>query len=280
MRRRDAQTVRDLSPDLATLGGLDVRGVAVTAPGTGTPYDFVSRWFGAKAGIPEDPVTGSAHAQLAPLWAERLGRTTLTARQLSARGGTVRCRVEGDRTFVTGNCVRFLNGTIALPDWPPGEGCLHRKPRAPPRCRTGKGRAVSPHPDIPQSKENLVSTSIHRTPGQLPILPGSVTANGFVFTSGIIAPSVIKAMQTGGTVPFAQQVTESVDALLAELKAAGSAHDRVVSLDAFLASASDVPRWNEEFLRVWPTPGPARMTLITGFTHPAVLFELRATAVV
>lgn len=112
----DARTVRDLTPDLAVLAGLDVRGVVVTAPGSGTPYDYVCRWFGARAGIPEDPVTGSAHSQLAPMWAARLGLATLTARQMSARGGTVRCRVEGERTFLTGGCVRFLQGTATLPD--------------------------------------------------------------------------------------------------------------------------------------------------------------------
>ena len=61
-------------------------------------------------------MTGSAHSQIAPLWAERLGRTELVARQLSARGGTVRCRVDGDRTHLTGRCRRYLTGTIELPD--------------------------------------------------------------------------------------------------------------------------------------------------------------------
>ena len=79
----DANTVRDLTPDLSALSKLDVRGVIVTASGAGTGFDFVSRWFGAQAGVAEDPVTGSAHSQIAPLWAEWLGRTTLIARQLS-----------------------------------------------------------------------------------------------------------------------------------------------------------------------------------------------------
>jgi predicted PhzF superfamily epimerase YddE/YHI9 len=112
----DAETVRTLHPDLAALSRLDVRGVVVTAPGTGTRYDVVSRWFGARAGIPEDPVTGSAHCQIGPLWAERLGTTELVARQLSPRGGTVRVAVRGDRTLLTGTCVRFLTGTATLPD--------------------------------------------------------------------------------------------------------------------------------------------------------------------
>jgi PhzF family phenazine biosynthesis protein len=112
----DAGTVRTLRPDLAALARLDVRGVVVTAPGTGTGYDVVSRWFGARAGIAEDPVTGSAHCQIGPMWAERLGTTDLVARQLSARGGTVRVAVRGDRTLLTGTCVRFLTGTATLPD--------------------------------------------------------------------------------------------------------------------------------------------------------------------
>lgn len=111
-----ADVVRDLDPDLGALAGLPVRGVVVTAPGDGTGYDFVSRWFGGEAGIVEDPVTGSAHSQIASLWADRLGKTSLVARQLSARGGTVHATVRGDRTLLTGRCVRFAAGTAVLPD--------------------------------------------------------------------------------------------------------------------------------------------------------------------
>jgi PhzF family phenazine biosynthesis protein len=112
----DAETVRALRPDLSVLAQLDVRGVVVTAPGTGTGYDVVSRWFGAQAGIPEDPVTGSAHCEIGPLWAGRLGTDDLVARQLSPRGGTVRVAVRGDRVLLTGTCVRYLTGTAVLPD--------------------------------------------------------------------------------------------------------------------------------------------------------------------
>lgn len=111
----DAQTVIDLAPDLAVLAALPVRGMIVTAPGTGTDYDFVSRWFGAEAGVVEDPVTGSAYCQLAPLWAQRLGRGELLARQVSARGGTVRISYKGERTQLTGRCVRFMEGAAFLP---------------------------------------------------------------------------------------------------------------------------------------------------------------------
>ncbi len=113
----DAATVAGLEPDLAVLSRVPVRGVIVTASGEGSDFDFVSRFFGALAGVGEDPVTGSAHAQLAPMWAPRLGRTTLVARQLSARGGTVRCRVDGARTYLSGTCRRFFTGTAVLPDW-------------------------------------------------------------------------------------------------------------------------------------------------------------------
>ncbi|WP_309082328.1 PhzF family phenazine biosynthesis protein [Zhihengliuella sp.] len=111
----DAQTVRELSPDLTYLASLPVRGIAVTANGDGTEFDFVSRWFGAQAGVPEDPVTGSAHCQLAPLWAEHLGTDAMTARQMSSRGGTVAIRLHGDRVHLSGRCVRYLEGNVTLP---------------------------------------------------------------------------------------------------------------------------------------------------------------------
>ncbi|WP_309064358.1 PhzF family phenazine biosynthesis protein [Microbacterium sp.] len=111
----DAETVRALTPDLTFLASLPVRGIAVTAPGDGTEFDFVSRWFGAQAGVPEDPVTGSSHCQLAPLWAQRLGTHEMTARQMSPRGGTVAIRLQGDRVLLSGRCVRYLEGSVTLP---------------------------------------------------------------------------------------------------------------------------------------------------------------------
>lgn len=110
----NAATVRELTPDLTFLATLPVRGIAVTAAGDGTKFDFVSRWFGAEAGVPEDPVTGSAHCQLAPLWAERLGLREMMARQMSPRGGTVDVTLQGDRVLLSGRCVRFLEGTVLL----------------------------------------------------------------------------------------------------------------------------------------------------------------------
>ncbi len=104
--------VRELSPDLAQLVRLDRRAVMVTAPGD--HCDFVSRFFAPKQGIPEDPVTGSAHCTLTPYWAQKLGKTTLSARQLSRRGGDIQCRLEGDRVFLSGRAVTFLVGELHL----------------------------------------------------------------------------------------------------------------------------------------------------------------------
>ena len=112
----DPNAVQALVPDFAVLQRLPVRGVVVTAPGTNTEVDFVSRWFGAQAGVAEDPVTGSAHAQLAPYWASRLGRSRLIGRQLSARGGTVGCEVVGERVRLAGTYRRYLQGTVHLDD--------------------------------------------------------------------------------------------------------------------------------------------------------------------
>jgi len=110
------ETVAALDPDLRAVATIPARGLIVTAPGGEHGVDFVSRFFAPQAGIPEDPVTGSAHCRLAPYWAARLGRTTLTARQLSPRGGVVRCTVAGDRVRLEGAAVDYLEGTITVPD--------------------------------------------------------------------------------------------------------------------------------------------------------------------
>ena len=81
--------LRRLQPDQNLLGQLDKRGIIVTA--RSEEHDFVSRFFAPKLGIPEDPVTGSAHCTLAPYWAEKLNKTRLSARQLSQRGGDIDC---------------------------------------------------------------------------------------------------------------------------------------------------------------------------------------------
>ncbi len=115
IRLDDAALVLALEPDFAALRRVDARGVIVTAPGNRPGVDFVSRFFAPRFGIDEDPVTGSAHCTLAPFWAARLGRTTLTGYQASRRGGTVHTRLIGDRVELTGRAVTVLRGTIDLP---------------------------------------------------------------------------------------------------------------------------------------------------------------------
>jgi PhzF family phenazine biosynthesis protein len=104
--------VRALKPDMRALAGLDRFAVIVTAPGKDA--DFVSRFFAPAHGVDEDPVTGSAHCTLTPYWAARLGKTKLHARQVSARGGELWCELAGDRVFLSGRAVRYLEGTISV----------------------------------------------------------------------------------------------------------------------------------------------------------------------
>jgi len=104
--------VRAIAPDLAKLAELDLRGVCITA--RGREVDFVSRFFGPKFGIPEDPVTGSAHCELAPYWQARLGKAAFSARQLSKRGGDLQCEVSGERVILTGSAVKFMEGEIVI----------------------------------------------------------------------------------------------------------------------------------------------------------------------
>jgi PhzF family phenazine biosynthesis protein len=110
--------VRALTPDLVKVKALGVFAIMATAPADpalSPGADFVSRFFAPGAGIAEDPVTGSAHCTLVPYWAERLGKTTLEARQVSRRGGALRCVLDGDRVRMTGHAVCYLEGTITLP---------------------------------------------------------------------------------------------------------------------------------------------------------------------
>jgi predicted PhzF superfamily epimerase YddE/YHI9 len=101
----DAATVRALQPDQAAVAALGIRCLIVTAGGDRAGIDCVSRVFAPGAGIVEDPVTGSAHCTLASFWAERLDRTDLVGEQASARGGTVRMKVAGDRVILGGRAV-------------------------------------------------------------------------------------------------------------------------------------------------------------------------------
>jgi predicted PhzF superfamily epimerase YddE/YHI9 len=95
------------------VAAFDATGVIATAPGN--ECDFVSRFFAPAVGIPEDPVTGSAHCTLVPYWARRLGKTTLRARQISPRGGELFCELRGDRVEISGRAVKYLEGTIEVP---------------------------------------------------------------------------------------------------------------------------------------------------------------------
>lgn len=105
----DAAAVRGLAPDFTLLSTIAGK-VIVTAPGE--DVDFVSRFFAPAEGIPEDPVTGSAHCSLIPYWAGRLGRDVLEARQISARGGRLHCRLAGERVHIAGHGVLYLEGAI------------------------------------------------------------------------------------------------------------------------------------------------------------------------
>ena len=104
--------VLSVKPDFSLLNRVDVIGVIVTAPGANS--DFVSRFFAPNCGVPEDPVTGSAHAQLIPFWSEKLNKTKLHAFQLSRRGGELWCEQEGDRVIIKGKAVFYMKGEITI----------------------------------------------------------------------------------------------------------------------------------------------------------------------
>ena len=109
---RSEADIRRLEPNMAGLAEIDLRGVIVTAPGDAC--DFVSRFFAPGYGIPEDPVTGSAHCTLTPYWAGRLKKTNLHARQLSERGGELFCRQDGERVHIAGRAALYLRGEITI----------------------------------------------------------------------------------------------------------------------------------------------------------------------
>ena len=105
--------VRALAPDMAKLVRADCSAVIATAPGT--DCDFVSRFFAPAKGVPEDPVTGSAHTTLIPYWSRRLGKKKLFARQISQRGGELWCEDRGPRVGIGGRAVKYLEGQITVP---------------------------------------------------------------------------------------------------------------------------------------------------------------------
>jgi predicted PhzF superfamily epimerase YddE/YHI9 len=105
--------IRNIEPDFAALLKINTHAVIVTAKGDeATGVDFVSRFFAPEVGVFEDPVTGSSHCNLIPYWAEKLGKTELFARQISARGGDLYCELAGDRVKIGGNATLYLKGEI------------------------------------------------------------------------------------------------------------------------------------------------------------------------
>ncbi|HEY3249555.1 MAG TPA: PhzF family phenazine biosynthesis protein [Ignavibacteria bacterium] len=108
------QAVRAVQPDFELLLDLPGWGTIITAKADPGEYDFVSRFFAPEKGVPEDPVTGSAHCALGPYWQKRLGKKEFTAYQASARGGRVGVRVEGDRVFLSGKAVTVIKGEINI----------------------------------------------------------------------------------------------------------------------------------------------------------------------
>ncbi|MEW6181849.1 MAG: PhzF family phenazine biosynthesis protein [Bacillota bacterium] len=106
------EDIPEIKPDMLILSQLDCLGIIATAPGNAV--DFVSRFFAPGAGIPEDPVTGSAHCSLIPYWSERLRKKKMTALQLSARGGELFCENLGDRVKIGGKAAVYLKGEIEI----------------------------------------------------------------------------------------------------------------------------------------------------------------------
>lgn len=109
---KNEEEVKSFSPDFNLIEQLDSRGLIITAQGN--KAEFVSRWFGPQVGVPEDPVTGSAHCMLAPYWANRLNKSKLYAEQLSTRLGKIYCETKGDRVLLSGQVMPFLNGQIEI----------------------------------------------------------------------------------------------------------------------------------------------------------------------
>lgn len=104
--------IKALQPDFTKLGKIKARGIIATAPGQ--KVDFVSRFFGPQCGINEDPVTGSAHTSLTPYWSVQLGKTKLTAHQISPRGGVLQCELQKEHVKISGKAVTFFSGEIHL----------------------------------------------------------------------------------------------------------------------------------------------------------------------
>lgn len=109
---RSEEEARAVQPDFFLLQRIPIRGIIVTSRAASPEFDFVSRFFAPQDGIPEDPVTGSAHCCLAPFWHQRLGKTELHAYQASQRGGVLRVRVAGERVVIAGQAITVLRGEL------------------------------------------------------------------------------------------------------------------------------------------------------------------------
>jgi len=109
------EKIRRMSPDFSTIGRIKTRGVIVTAPAEDKSVDFVSRFFAPAVGVDEDPVTGSAHAMLIPYWSQRLGKKKLVAKQISKRGGLLKCKqLDDNEVIISGQARTFMKGEIKL----------------------------------------------------------------------------------------------------------------------------------------------------------------------
>ncbi len=106
------EILRNLQPDMTRLSQIPVRGVIVTCAATTPGYDFISRFFAPRVGVPEDPVTGSAHCCLTPYWSEKLHKQSMLAFQASARGGELRLRLQDDRVLISGQAVTVFQGEL------------------------------------------------------------------------------------------------------------------------------------------------------------------------
>jgi enamine deaminase RidA (YjgF/YER057c/UK114 family) len=122
-----------------------------------------------------------------------------------------------------------------------------------------------------------MSMQLVRTPGPVSWLPGSVTAGGLVFTSGMVSPSAFERPD-GDPVPAKQQIVEALRELESTLTEAGTTLARMVKIEAFVAAEDMMDAWNEEFLKRWPVPGPARTTLIARFARAGISFEVQGVA--
>jgi PhzF family phenazine biosynthesis protein len=106
------EDILNITPNHEALKQLSLRGVIATAPSSG--FDFVTRFFAPKFGVPEDPVTGSAYTQLMPYWSAKLGKSELHAKQVSSRGGKLLCELKGDRVLISGHAVAYMEGSIEI----------------------------------------------------------------------------------------------------------------------------------------------------------------------